>query len=678
LKAQQTESKRSTNATICSLGTGKVMCTKVRCPNPECGMSVSVSEEGVRRTARCKRCGSRFTLSLSQDGSAASSASASSPVPAPPTVIDRYEIRERLGSGVFGTVYRAYDPRLDREVALKILRPQAFASRQAVKRFQREARAMARLLHPHIVPVYDAGQYGEHLYIASGLIRGRTLALAIPDGGLDPRRAVWLAIQLAEALSYAHKAGVVHRDVKPSNIMIDDEDILYLTDFGLAARMQPTSGHMTKQGGLLGTPAYMAPEQARGEPEQVGPAADLYSAGVVLYEMLTGRAPFEGPAAAVVYNALHSPPLPPSCYRAGLDPNLDSLCLKALAKRAEDRFAGGEEMAAALHDWLLRPELLGSLADNQSATPHQGATPMMDGACPSCSRTNGRMRVTAMAAKLFLSVLVAVGVVAIFKALLREPAAPLLEGEAKQPVADVREKEARLQLTFDRKPSTIEFLPIADLKLTGGESKTVEVRVERKGFSGPISIELGGLPKKVTAKVPSAVIDSASDTTRLELTAADDVQAADVIAHVRTVEPAMIEAPLRLIVQKAPTFRLMPVDDVILKPGEQRTVELWFLRRGLKGLIDVRADDFLIKPGVSVKIVDRQVAPGQTTFRLELTALDSAGELKKKVRLTAGSGWRKVDAEFMVTVQAPKEPVNGQGSLIAAAEDFKRCRSPSP
>jgi formylglycine-generating enzyme required for sulfatase activity len=336
------------------------MSTQVQCPNPECRMTASVSEDKLGRSGRCKRCGTRFTLTPSSHdvpppAVGPPAAGAGSAVPA---VIGRYQVRAKLGSGAFGTVYRSYDPQLDREVALKVLHPDALTSPQAVERFQREARAAAKMHHSHIVPVHDAGQHGGHYFITSALIPGRTLASAIPDSGMDPRRAAQMALQLAEALTYAHQQGVLHRDVKPGNIMLDDQDTLYLMDFGLAGWTEPASARLTKVGGVLGTPAYMAPEQARGDLEQVGPQSDLYSAGMVLYEMLTGRVPFEGPVPAVVYNVIHTPPPPPSQFRPGLDPRLEAICLKALAKRPEERFAGGGDMAVALQAWLQGQEPL--------------------------------------------------------------------------------------------------------------------------------------------------------------------------------------------------------------------------------------------------------------------------------------------------------------------------------
>jgi len=182
---------------------------------------------------------------------------------------------------------------LDREVALKVPRAAVLESPEARARFLREPKAAAQLRHPHIVPVYDAGSDGEHYYIASAFIEGRTLEELIVESRPDFRRAARIAADLATGLDYAHRAGVVHRDVKPSNVMIDKQGQVLLMDFGLA-RIEGSEEKLTQDGSLMGTPAYMAPEQADGTLGQVGPASDQYGLGVVLYELLCGQSPFSG------------------------------------------------------------------------------------------------------------------------------------------------------------------------------------------------------------------------------------------------------------------------------------------------------------------------------------------------------------------------------------------------
>src|ERR1019366_415009 len=196
------------------------MSIKVQCP--QCQLVAAAPDGHAGRHVRCKRCNTKFPLPHGVPTlPVAAGALGRAPVlPESPTVIDRYEVRELLGSGSFGSVYRAYDPRLGREVALKVLRTEMTSTPHTVERFLREAKAAAKLDHPHIVAVFDAGRAGDVYYIASAFIKGGTLASAIPEIGMEPRRAAELAAQLACALGFAHGNGVGHREVKPANIQI--------------------------------------------------------------------------------------------------------------------------------------------------------------------------------------------------------------------------------------------------------------------------------------------------------------------------------------------------------------------------------------------------------------------------------------------------------------------------
>jgi hypothetical protein len=283
--------------------------------------------------------------------------------------IGRFQVRGELGSGVFGTVYRAYDPQLDREVALKVPRAGTLSSPGRVERFLGEARSAARLRHPHIVPIYDAGHDGVHYYIASAYVEGCTLAKAIDTQELSLRHLVQIVRSLGEALSYAHKLGIVHRDVKPANIMLDEKGEPHLMDFGLAHRQdsvekppskQEVSGSgprassaakLTQEGAVLGTPAYMAPEQAAGRSGEVQPASDQYSLGAVLYELLCGQTPFSGPLKIVLFNAIHTEPPTPRSVKPGIPLDLETICLKAMAKRPQDRYVNCQDLADDLRRW---------------------------------------------------------------------------------------------------------------------------------------------------------------------------------------------------------------------------------------------------------------------------------------------------------------------------------------
>lgn len=326
------------------------MTLAVRCVNPACARTSTIPDHLAGRRFRCPGCGSTLPGAQVAAGVAdrPGGASESSGLPAR---VGRFEIRARLGAGAFGTVYRAYDPQLDREVALKVPNPGVLDSPGRVERFLREARAAAGLRHPNIVPVHDAGRDGDRYYIASAFIDGRPLSEVIEDEGLPFERAARLARELAEALAYAHGEGVVHRDVKPANCMIDAQDRLHLMDFGLAVRGEQES-RLTTDGSVMGTPAYMAPEQAAGKIDEVGPAADQYACGVVLYELLTGRTPFEGPAPIVIHNQIHAEPEPPSKLRPGVPRDLETIGLRAIAKPRGDRYLDCGELADDLRRWL--------------------------------------------------------------------------------------------------------------------------------------------------------------------------------------------------------------------------------------------------------------------------------------------------------------------------------------
>ncbi|HEX5270136.1 MAG TPA: protein kinase, partial [Gemmataceae bacterium] len=323
------------------------MPVKVQCPNPACARTFTVDDSLIGRNGRCDACGQKFAIQAPPPGGA-------KPPPPPagePGRVGRFQVRQRLGSGAFGTVYRAYDPQLDREVALKVPRAGLLDSPNRVERFLREARAAAQLRHPNIVPVYDAGQDGGRHYIAAAFIAGQALSAAVEENGIDCRRAATVVRALADAVGYAHTLGIVHRDIKPANVMLDEEDRPHLTDFGLAARAEEAE-KLTQEGSVLGTPAYMAPEQAGGQQGEPRPASDQYSLGVLLYELLTGKTPFAGPTQVVLYNVLNSDPPPPRSLRPDIPLDLETICLKAMAKDPEDRYADCREFADDLGRWL--------------------------------------------------------------------------------------------------------------------------------------------------------------------------------------------------------------------------------------------------------------------------------------------------------------------------------------
>jgi serine/threonine protein kinase len=265
----------------------------------------------------------------------------------------RYQIFDELGKGSMGIVYRAHDPQIDRLVALKVLRQDKVTSEDFVQRFLQESKAIGRLSHPNIVTVYDAGQDHSTIFIAMELLKGKPLSEFSDNREMRLQEIVNIGVQVAEALDYAHGQGIVHRDIKPPNIILTSEGQVKITDFGIAHIEDPHAPQQTQAGDILGTPFYMSPEQVSGQP--VDGRSDLFSLGVILYELYTGNKPFTGSNISAIFNTIMQDiPAKPAEMDSPVSPMLSSIIMTSLNKAPEKRYQTGDEMATALKNCLQR------------------------------------------------------------------------------------------------------------------------------------------------------------------------------------------------------------------------------------------------------------------------------------------------------------------------------------
>ena len=269
-----------------------------------------------------------------------------------------YELGDEIARGAMGIVYRARQISLDRPVALKMMLETSFADPEDVRRFQLEAKAAGRLDHANIVPIYDVGDCNGRQYYAMRLVTGGDLGDVMADLRKDQRRAAHMVITIARAVDHAHQKGILHRDLKPANILLDAEGAPHVADFGLAKRMDDP-GSLTMSGRVMGTAAYMSPEQASGDTKRVTPASDVYSLGAIFYQMLTGEPPFSGDnAMEILVKVREGEPVHPVARNPGIDRELATICLKCLEKKPDLRYASAKRLAEDLEAWLEKRPIL--------------------------------------------------------------------------------------------------------------------------------------------------------------------------------------------------------------------------------------------------------------------------------------------------------------------------------
>jgi formylglycine-generating enzyme required for sulfatase activity len=472
-----------------------------------------------------------------------------------PAVFGRYRIERRLARGGMGTVYLAHDTLLVRDVALKVPLIEASDHGEWLARFYREARAAAALRHPNLCPVFDVGEIDGTPYLTMAYIEGHSLAHLCGRAHSAWHCAI-IVRKIALAMAEAHRHGVLHRDLKPANIMIDRRSEPIVMDFGLARRNDADDARLTHSGAMLGTPAYMPPEQVVGDVNALGPTCDVYSLGVILYELLCGRPPFEGPTAVVLGQILGSEPIPPSRRHAGVDPALEAVCLKAMAKQPQRRYASMDEFAAALTDYLRTapqsPAPTPLPAAPPSVAPGPGAPtilpqftggPQLAAGLSAGATVAGYGRATSASvsgSSWLLAWWLPVTVLAFASAVLlagllvasvrrdhrhasnQTAAAPAAKEVAKPSPAQKKPPQSGAPPAAPKSDGALAVSARQAVKLRPGEHVTLEVHVERQGCQGAVEILWSHLPRSVAGN--GAVIPSAESAAQLELIAADDAE----------------------------------------------------------------------------------------------------------------------------------------------------------
>jgi beta-lactam-binding protein with PASTA domain len=398
------------------------------------------------------------------------------------TLVDgRYRIQGRIGSGGMADVYSAEDTTLGREIALKVLHRRFAQDSEFVERFRREAKSAASLSHPNVVGIFDRGEHEGTYYIAMECLTGRTLKdIITQEAPLSQERAIDLGIQVLQAAGFAHRRGVIHRDFKPHNVIVDETGHAKVTDFGIA---RAGASEMTETGSIMGTAQYLSPEQAQGH--AVTEASDLYSIGVMLYEMLAGRLPFDGDSAvSIALKHLNESPAPLSTLRPDIDPALESVVMAALAKDPAARWQSAEDFAEALEAARAHVLAGGANGQNTAAWAAVAALPPDDGVYPGePEEEHKRRRWPWVVLALLILALLAVTAFALTRP--KTVDVPKVEGQQLAQARETLERAGFEKIKVDRERSLAERDRVLDQQPGPGQEAEENSTVTLVASNGP-------------------------------------------------------------------------------------------------------------------------------------------------------------------------------------------------
>jgi eukaryotic-like serine/threonine-protein kinase len=559
------------------------------------------------------------------------------------TVVDgRYRIQHRIGSGGMADVYCAEDTHLGRQVALKVLHRRFAQDQEFVERFRREAASAAGLQHPNVVGVFDRGEHEGTYYIAMEYLAGRTLKdILAEEAPLSQERAIDLALQILHAAGFAHRRGVIHRDFKPHNVIVDELGNAKVTDFGIARR---GASEMTETGSIMGTAQYLSPEQAQGH--AVTASSDLYSIGVMLYEMLTGRLPFEGDSAvSVALKHLSEPPVPPSHLQPGISPAVESVVMGALAKSPEQRWQSADDFADALE--AARTHIESGQDGGQDtaafapvAVPAPLPVTEEPGPPPPPVREDGRRRRRWPWLSLFLLLL---GLAALAYVLTRpdEVDVPRVEGRSLLQARNILEREGFDEIEVERVRSLAEVDTVLDQDPDPGERVAQDDTITLEVSNGPGETPIPAV-RNLAQEQAVRELNQAGFKVNVEPEASEDIQEGRAIRTAPR-EGTELERGKRVTLYVSSGPELVLVPDVV-------------------GLTRDSAEARITSEGLDVEIREEESDERED----EVIAQDPAGgsrvESGETVTITVSTGREQVDVPSVTGVS----PADAAGILRRA------------